>query len=463
MSQRTSLAGPAESLTQKPAGADSVAESNGAPQPLTTAAPEGDRKPGMQNVSVLGIILAGGKGERLYPLTKDRSKPAVPFGGKYRIIDFVLSNFVNSGIYSIYVLTQFMSQSLLQHLRDGWQFSNLLKNQFILPVPAQMRKGPVWYEGTSDAIFQNLHLLKLANPQYVAVFGADHVYRMDVRQMLAYHREKQAQGTVAALPIPVSEAAQFGTMEIDENWRIVAFREKVSDPPQIPGRPGWTLASMGNYVFDGEVLIDELRRDDAHPDSSHDFGKNILPSMIHRHPIYAYDFKTNIVPGETEESRGYWRDVGMLDTYYEANMDLRSIKPTLNLYNRLWPLRTAEYPEGPAKFTFNEDGRRGQALNSILSEGCIIAGGTVLESVLGRRVFVDNGAEICDSIVLDNCTIGAGAKLRRTIVDKNARIQPGTHIGYDLEHDRKFHHVTDSGIVVVEGHRSPIPLSPVVI
>ena len=463
MSQRTSLTGMPGPLANAPAGAEGAADSNGAQQPLTLETPHGNWGSGMQNVSVLGIILAGGKGERLYPLTKDRSKPAVPFGGKYRIIDFVLSNFVNSGIYSIYVLTQFMSQSLLQHLRDGWQFSNLLKNQFILPVPAQMRKGPVWYEGTSDAIFQNLHLLKLANPQYVAVFGADHVYRMDVRQMLAYHHEKRAQGTVAALPIPISEASQFGTMEIDENWRIVAFREKVSNPPQIPGRPGWALASMGNYVFDGEVLIEELRRDDAHPDSSHDFGTNILPSMIHRHPIYAYDFKSNIVPGEAEESRGYWRDVGMLDAYYEANMDLRSIKPTLNLYNRLWPLRTAEYPEGPAKFTFNEDGRRGQALNSILSEGCIIAGGTVLESVLGRRVFVDNGAEIVDSIVLDNCTIGAGAKLKRTIVDKNARIRPGTHIGYNLDEDRKYHHVTDSGIVVVEGHRSPIPLSPVVI
>jgi len=415
----------------------------------------------MEHVKVLGIILAGGKGTRLYPLTKDRSKPAVPFGGKYRIVDFVLSNFVNSGIYSIYVLTQFKSQSLLQHLRDGWQFSNLLNNQFILPVPAQMRKGEVWYEGTSDAIYQNIHLVKLAKPKYVAVFGADHVYRMDIRQMLAYHRDKGAQGTVAALPIPVSEAAHFGTMEIDADWRVRAFHEKVENPPEIPGRPGWALGSMGNYVFDGDVLMDELRRDDADPHSSHDFGRNILPSMIPRHPIYAYDFLTNEIPGEADESRGYWRDVGTIDAYYETNMDLRSIKPVLNLYNHKWPLRTAEYPEGPAKFTFHEEGRRGQALNSILAEGCIIAGGLVIESVLGRRVFVDNGAEIKDSIVLDNVCIGAGAKIQRTIVDKNARISPGARIGYDLDEDRKRYHVTDSGIVVVEGHRSPIPISPV--
>lgn len=415
----------------------------------------------MKNVSVLAIVLAGGKGTRLSPLTKERSKPAVPFGGKYRIVDFVLSSLVNSGIYSIYVLTQFKSQSLLQHLRNAWQFSDLLKDQFIIPVPAQMRKGEAWYEGTSDAIFQNIHLIGLSNPELVVVFGADHVYRMDVSHMLSYHREKGAMGTVAALPIPVSQAEHFGTMEIDREWRIVDFHEKVSQPPEIPGRPGWALASMGNYVFETGTLVAELRRDAARPDSDHDFGRNMLPEMVKELPIYAYDFGRNVVPGDLPENRGYWRDVGTIEAYYQANMDLRDVKPTLNLYNYRWPLRTAEYPEGPVKFTFNEEGRRGEALNSIVCEGCIIAGGQVFDSVLGRRVFVDNGAEILESIVMDSVHIGAGAKIRRAIVDKNARIPAGARIGYDVDQDRERYHVTDSGIVVVEGHRSAIELAAV--
>jgi glucose-1-phosphate adenylyltransferase len=412
-------------------------------------------------ISVLGIVLAGGKGTRLFPLTKERSKPAVPFGGKYRIIDFVLSNLVNSGIYSIYVLTQFKSQSLLQHMRDAWQFSNMLKNQFIIPVPAQMRKGEQWYQGTSDAIFQNIHLIELANPDMVAVFGADHIYRMDVRPMLAAHKNKNAKGTVAARPIPVGEAEHFGTMEIDEDWRIVQFSEKVKDPPEIPGRPGWTLASMGNYVFDTEVLVSELRRDALRPDSDHDFGRNMLPEMVNELPIYAYDFGTNEVPGDLPENRGYWRDVGTIEAYYEANLDLRSVKPALNLYNYQWPLRTAEYSEGPVKFTFDEEGRRGLAINSIVCEGCILAGAEVRDSVLGRRVFVDNGAEIVESIVMDNCHIGECARIRRTIVDKNARIPDRALIGFDSQRDRADYHVTESGIVVVEGHRSPITLATV--
>ncbi len=415
----------------------------------------------MHHVKVLGIILAGGKGARLHPLTKERSKPAVPFGGKYRIVDFVLSNFINSGIYSLYVLTQFKSQSLLQHLRDAWQFSNLLNNQFIIPVPAQMRKGEHWYKGTSDAIYQNIHLLELSRPEMVAVFGADHVYRMDVSQMIAYHQEKGARGCVAALPIRVEESAQFGTMVVDEDFRIIEFKEKTPNPPEIPGRPGWTLASMGNYVFDTEVLISELRRDAASSESDHDFGKNILPQMVQEHPIYAYDFHSNVIPGELPENRGYWRDVGTMEAYYEANMDLRSVKPALNLYNYQWPLRTAEYPQGPSKFTFDEVGRRGHAINSIVSEGCILAGGEVRGSVLGRRVYIDNGAVVEDSIVMDGCYIGVGAKVRRAIVDKNARVAAHEKVGFDRDYDVENHHVSSGGIVVVEGHRSPIPVSPV--
>ena len=412
---------------------------------------------------VLGIVLAGGKGSRLYPLTKERAKPAVPFGGKYRIIDFVLSNLINSGIYSIYVLTQFKSQSLLQHLSDGWQFANLLKNQFIIPVPAQMRKGEIWYEGTSDAIFQNINLIEQADPHLVAVFGADHVYFMDISQMIHFHEEKRAAGTVAALPMPRDQAQEYGVMEIAPDWRIIGFHEKAPDPPEIPGRPGWTLASMGNYIFDTRVLLKELYDDAARPDSNHDFGRNILPDMIHRYPVYAYDFQTNEIPGETPQNRGYWRDVGTIESYYDANMDLRSVSPVLNLFNRRWPLRTAEYPEPPAKFTFDEDGRRGQALDSIVSEGCIISGGTVRNSLLGRRVFVHSYSLIEDSIIMDNCDIGRRCRIRRAILDKNVRVPPDTDIGYDLERDRQHHHLTESGIVVVGGQRSPVEIAAVTV
>ena len=412
---------------------------------------------------VLGIVLAGGKGSRLYPLTKERAKPAVPFGGKYRIVDFVLSNLINSGVYSIYVLTQFKSQSLLQHLSDGWQFANLLKNQFIIPVPAQMRKGETWYEGTSDAIFQNINLIEQSDPHIVAVFGADHVYRMDIGQMVEFHEEKRAAGTVATLPVRKEEARQFGTMEIAPDWKILSFHEKIPDPPEIPGRPGWCLASMGNYVFDARVLTRELYDDAARPDSQHDFGRNILPDMIHRYPVYAYNFELNEIPGEPPQTRGYWRDVGTIESYYEANMDLRAVSPALNLFNRQWPLRTANYPEPPAKFTFDEDKRRGQAVDSIVCEGCIVSGGTVRNSVLGRRVFVHSFSLVEDSIIMDNCEIGRNAKIRGAILDKNVRVLPGTEIGYDPEHDRRHYHVTETGIVVVSGGRTPVEIASVAV
>ena len=412
---------------------------------------------------VLGIVLAGGKGSRLHPLTRERAKPAVPFGGKYRIVDFVLSNLINSGIYSIYVLTQFKSQSLLQHLSDGWQFANLLKSQFIIPVPAQMRKGETWYEGTSDAIFQNINLVEQADTHLVAVFGADHIYRMDVSQMIQFHEEKRAEGTVAALPLPREQAGEFGVIEVAPDWRIIGFHEKVPDPPEIPGRPGWTLASMGNYIFDTRVLIRELYDDAERPDSNHDFGKNILPGVIRRHPVYAYDFLTNEIPGEPPQNRGYWRDVGTIESYYDANIDLRSVSPQLNLFNHEWPLRTADYPAPPAKFTFDEDGRRGQALDSIVSEGCIISGGTVRNSVLGRRIFVHSYSLVEDSIILDHCDIGRRARVRRAILDKNVRVPPDTDIGYDLERDRRQYHVTETGIVVVSGQRTPVEIAAVTV
>lgn len=417
----------------------------------------------MQHVNILGLILAGGKGTRLYPLTKERSKPAVPFGGKYRIVDFVLSNFVNSGIYSVYVLTQFKSQSLLQHMGKAWQFSQLLTGQYILPVPAQMRKGEQWYQGTSDAIYQNLHLIELSRPELVAVFGADHIYYMDLRQMIDFHQKKGAKGTVAALPIPIAEAGRFGILEINSDWRILRFHEKVENPPEIPGRPGWCLASMGNYIFETGVLVSELKRDAARPDSDHDFGKNMLPEIVEEMPIYAYDFHSNVVPGELPENRGYWRDVGTIEAYYEANMDLRSPKPALNVYNYQWPLQTAEYPAGPSKYSADGAGNIGRAMDSVISEGCILYGSEVTKSVLGRKVFVDREASIEESIVMARCHIGAGAKVRRAIIDKNAHVPAGARIGFDEEQDRKRYHVSDTGIVVVEGSRTQIPITPVAV
>ena len=304
---------------------------------------------------VLAFVLAGGKGTRLYPLTKERAKPAVPFGGRYRIVDFVLSNLVNSGIYSIYVLIQFKSQSLLQHLREGWEVSGLLKNNFIIPVPAQMRSAQEdWYRGTADAIHQNINLIEQADPHVVAIFGADHIYRMNIRQMIEYHVEKHAGVTVAAIPVEKEYASDFGVIETTPEGNIVGFHEKKADAPTMPGDPGCVYASMGNYVFSTDVLLRELYADHQKDKSSHDFGKDILPSLIGRSDMYAYDFNTNVIPGDPIGSAQYWRDVGTLDAYYEASMDLRAVSPELNLYNRQWPLRTAGYFDAPAKFVFDQ-------------------------------------------------------------------------------------------------------------
>lgn len=413
---------------------------------------------------VLAFVLAGGRGTRLYPLTKERAKPAVPFGGKYRIIDFVLSNLINSGINSIYVLIQFKSQSLLQHLRDGWQFSGILREQFIIPVPAQMRTpGENWYRGTADAIHQNLNLIEQSRPDVVAIFGADHIYRMNIHAMLEYHQRKEAEVTVAAIPVEKRWAADFGVLDTDDDSRIIGFHEKDPDAPRIPGNPEHVYASMGNYIFSTPALLRELHDDAENELSRHDFGKDILPSMVGRSAMFAYDFQTNRIPGDPPEVEPYWQDVGSIDAYYEATMDLRSVTPALNLYNRQWPLRTASYPDPPAKFTFDEEGRRGEAIDSIASGGCILSGGMVRRSVLGRSVRVHTGATVEDSIVFDNCDIGRRCKIRRTILDKNLKIPADTVIGYDLEQDRQRYHVTDSGIVTVEGRRSPVPISTVLV
>ena len=409
---------------------------------------------------VLGIVLAGGKGTRLYPLTRERAKPAVPFGGKYRIIDFVLSNFVNSGIYSIYVLTQFRSQSLLQHLSEGWQFSGLLKSHFITNVPAQMRsETESWYQGTADAIFQNINLVEQSAPDLVAIVGGDHIYRMNVGSMIDFHMAKQADVTVAANPVPREQAREFGVIEVNGDGRIAAFHEKKHDAPTMPGDSSRVYASMGNYIFSTRALVDLLLADAKTPGSHHDFGMDILPKLAGSAPMYAYNFEANRIPGEVDSSP-YWRDVGTIEAFYEANMDLNHVKPALNLYNREWPVRSTSFPDPPAKFVFDEEGRRGEALDSIVSGGCILSGGMVKQSVLGRGVRVHTAALVEACVIMDNCDIGRRAKVRRAILDKNVRIPADTEVGYDLDADRaRGWHVTDSGIVVIGREHSPVPMA----
>jgi glucose-1-phosphate adenylyltransferase len=413
------------------------------------------------HLKALGIVLAGGKGTRLYPLTRERAKPAVPFGGKYRIIDFVLSNFVNSGIHSIYVLTQFLSQSLLQHLSEGWQFGGMLKTQFITNVPAQMRsENESWYRGTADAIYQNINLIEQSDPHLVAIFGADHIYRMNVADMIDFHRAKRAEVTVAAIPVPRAQAHEFGVIEVNDSGRIMAFHEKNPNAPTMPGDPERVHASMGNYVFSTPTLLKLLREDAKTEGSHHDFGKDILPQLAGKAPMYAYNFESNRIPGDVDDSLPYWRDVGTIDAYYDANMDLNHVKPALNLYNREWPVRSTSYPDPPAKFVFDDEGRRGEALDSIVSGGCILARGLVRKSVLGRGVRIHTGAEVEGCVIMDNCDIGRRAKLRRAILDKNIRIPEDATVGYDLGADRaRGWHVTETGIVVIGRGYSSVPMA----
>jgi glucose-1-phosphate adenylyltransferase len=415
-------------------------------------------------MEVLGMVLAGGRGERIYPLTKDRAKPAVPFGGKYRIIDFVLSNFINSGIHSIYVLTQFKAQSLMEHLREGWDFSSVLRDHFIIPVPAQMQIGAEWYRGTADAIYQNLHLIQRADPRIVAVFGADHIYKMNIHQMVEYHRASGAEATVAVIPVRVAEASSLGVLEVDSSWRIVGFEEKPPRPKPVPADPEYALASMGSYLFETETLIKALEHDAQQAVGTHDFGRDIIPALVNDgRKVYAYDFRRNRIPTPQKgEEPSYWRDVGTIDAYYEASMDLRAVDPSFNLYNRNWPIRTVSYGNPPAKFVFDEEGRRGTALNSIVSEGTIISGSLVRGSVISPNVRIHSYCLIEDSVIMNRVEIGRGCRIRRAIIDKNVYVPPGTEIGYNLEKDRERYVATESGIVVIprEEMKAPWPERP---
>jgi glucose-1-phosphate adenylyltransferase len=333
----------------------------------------------------------------------------------------------------------------------------IIRDHFIIPVPAQMRMGESWYQGTADAIFQNLNLIDDYNPELVAVFGADHIYRMDIRQMLEFHLERKAAISVATLPVALEESNQFGILEVDSGLRVFKFLEKPLTTRSMPGAPGKCLASMGNYLFDPQVLRNAVIEDASDRHSRHDFGQDLLPKLVERVPVYAYNFMTNRIRGDSEENLSYWRDVGTLEAYYEANMDLRDARPRLNLYNQLWPLRTAYFDQPPAKFVFNEDFRRGQALHSIVSEGSIISGGIVRNSVLGRSVFVHSYSQVEDSVLMDHCQIGRYAKVRRAIIDKNVQIAEGDVIGYDLVRDRERFFVTDSGLVVIPKIARPAP------
>ncbi|MCH8538606.1 MAG: glucose-1-phosphate adenylyltransferase [Alkalimonas sp.] len=398
---------------------------------------------------VLTMILAGGEGTRLAPLTGIRAKPAVPFGGNYRIIDFVLNNFVNSDFLQIFVITQFKSHSLMKHLGRAWRVSGLT-NRFIDPIPAQMQTGKHWYLGTADAIYQNLHLIHGLDPEHVCIFGGDHIYKMDVRQMLDFHRQHEASMTVAAIPVPVEDAHHFGVIEVDENGKMIGFEEKpTSNPKTIPGRPDQVLASMGNYIFESKCLVSELEADASDDSSSHDFGKNIIPKLYPEGKVYVYDFSTNVIRGEQDISRGYWRDVGTIDSYYEANMDLISVIPPFDIYNRYWPLRSYTPPMPPAKFVHDETNRTGQAISSMVASGCIISGSIVYHSILGYNVHVHSHAYIEKCVLMGNNDIGRGCRIRRAIIDKDVQIAPNTVIGEDINLDRQRFHVSEEGVVVI--------------
>jgi len=408
----------------------------------------------MAEPNVLVIVLAGGEGKRLLPLTNDRAKPAVPFGGCYRLIDFALSNFANARYLKIVVLTQYKSHSLDRHISQTWRFSTLL-NQYVAPVPAQMRRGPYWFQGSADAIYQNLNLIHDERPDIVCVFGADHIYRMDPRQMVEHHRRVGAGVTVAAIPVPRGEASAFGVIEVDAGGRILDFHEKVADPPTMPGDDARCLASMGNYVFETKTLIDVVtpRHDPAEGDQLTDLGGDVIPALTRAGVAHVYDFSTNEVPGQDERERGYWRDVGSIDAYYHANMDLVAPHPVFNLYNDRWPVYTYRSAEPPAKVSRGPGGEPSYVDGSLLCEGSIISGAHVERSIVAPGVHVAHDAHVTDSILFPGVRVGAGARLQRCIVDKNVIVPDWYRVGLDPEHDSQRFTVSTEGITVIEKDR----------
>jgi glucose-1-phosphate adenylyltransferase len=395
---------------------------------------------------ILAMVLAGGEGKRLFPLTADRAKPAVPFGGNYRLVDFVLSNLVNAGYFKIVVLTQYKSHSLDRHIAQAWGLSAMLNN-YVATVPAQMRRGPHWFAGSADAIFQNLNLIYDERPDYILVFGADHIYRMDPRQLLAHHVAAGRGLTVAAVRVPREQASAFGIIETAPDSQIGAFREKPPDAAGLPDAPDQVLASMGNYVFTTEALLRAVTADAEDYTSNHDLGGNIVPNFVAQGDATYYDFTVNVVPGETAEDHAYWRDVGTLDAYYDAHMDLIKPVPAFNLYNREWPIFTWHPPLPPAKFVVHDS--PGQAHDALVSAGVIVAGGTVQRSVLSPGVRVERGATVEGSVLLDGVWVGPGAVVRNAILDKNVQVAGGVTIGSDQESDRRRFATSANGIVVI--------------
>jgi glucose-1-phosphate adenylyltransferase len=399
--------------------------------------------------NTLAVVLAGGKGSRLEPLTRDRAKPAVPFGGLYRIIDFALSNCLNSGLRKMLVLTQYKAMSLDRHINLGWRhFFCRELGEFIDVVPPQQRIDEQWYQGTADAVYQNIYVLEKERPEYVVILAGDHVYKMNYRSMVKFHQEMNADMTVGALPVSKKDAVEFGVMEVDTSSKVIGFEEKKPNPKTIPGDPDRCLASMGIYVFTARFLFEQLCRDATRPDSAHDFGRNIIPSIIDTHRVYAFPFRD-----ENRKTEAYWRDVGTLDAYYEANMDLITIDPLLNMYDDHWPIRTWQPNLPPPKFVFGSRGyedRTGKAVDSIVCQGSIVSGGAVERSILSSRVRVNSYAHVEDSILFEGVDIGRHAKVRRAIIDKGVKIPAGVEIGYDLEKDReRGFTISEGGVVVI--------------
>lgn len=408
------------------------------------------------DASVFGVVLAGGEGKRLAPLTRDRAKPAVSFGGNYRLVDFALSNLVNGGIRRIAVLTQYKSHSLDRHIAMTWRMSPLFNN-YVMSVPAQMRLGKRWFEGSADAIYQNLNLIQDEKPDYICVFGSDHIYRMDPSQMIEQHIKSGAGVTVAGIRVPREEAFRFGVIEPDENGRIKAFHEKPKEAAGLQDSPGEVFASMGNYVFNARTLVEAVEKDALDKSSDHDMGGNIVTNLVNAGEAAVYDFSQNEVPGATDRDRGYWRDVGTLDSYYEAQMDLISVHPIFNLYNSRWVIHSSNISLPPAKFVFDEEGRRGAAVDSMVCGGSIIAGGMVRGSVISSGVHVGEGATVERSVLNSGVVIGQNAVVRRAIIDKNVVVPPGAQIGVDLEKDRARGFTISEGGVVVLGKGDQVP------
>jgi glucose-1-phosphate adenylyltransferase len=395
---------------------------------------------------VLTLVLAGGKGTRLEPLTRDRAKPAVPFGGLYRIIDFTLSNCINSGLRQILVLTQYKARSLDRHLAAGWAFLSRQLDEYVEVLPPQQRLDETWDKGTADAIYQNIYTIEKTDPRYILILAGDHIYKMDYGAMLRFHLEREADLTVGCIPVPRGDGNRFGIMDVNRQQRVVGFLEKPADPPPMPCDPGQCLASMGIYVFTARTLYELLCQDATHPDSRHDFGTDIIPPILTTHKVFAYRFQDRNDPAPTP----YWRDVGTIDAYYQANMDLIAVEPVLNLYDRAWPIRTFQPQLPPPKFVHSEHDRRGEALMSMVCQGCIISGASVRNCIMSPNVRVNSYSVVESSILFDGVVVGRHCRIRRAIVDKDVHIPQNTTIGYDLEHDRqRGFTVTEQGVVVI--------------